>query len=60
MKRKLIQYLFIGLAALTFAGCGNIADIQPDEGETVIEEDDEDDDEEDDEEDDEDEKPDEK
>ena len=61
MKRKLIQYLFIGLAALTFAGCGNIADVLPDEGETVIEEDDEDDDEEVDEEDDEeDEKPDEK
>ena len=60
MKRKLIQYLFIGLAALTFAGCGNIADALPDDDEVVEEDDEDEDEEEDEEDDDDDEKPEEK
>ena len=51
MKRKFIQYLFIGLAALTFAGCGNTADTASDDEEIIEDADDEDEDEDEDDED---------
>ena len=54
MKRKLIQYLFIGLTFLTLAGCGMSGNTTSDPDEEVVEEDDDDEDEDEDDEDDED------